>query len=168
MKVKVYWNLAKRVYSVQHKGKVIAHRDTMCLMNVHFNVSEAGRRRVLKKKSKNVHAFVVGTWIEEQKYADALGFVCSDMGTEITYDPYKYETFVTKTDYSPILTASFVFMKTVDRRAKIFSFSPSDFSKIFSTETVMDYHPRGQEDDRHDIDLCHSEVSKHSPSYSVG
>ena len=65
MLVKAYFNLHKKCWSViacegEHKGRVIAHCDEMQLTDVNFRVSESGRRRVLREKRKNVHAFVIG------------------------------------------------------------------------------------------------------------
>ena len=59
----------------------MAHVHFLCLKNVTFKVSEAGRQRVLKQKKKNVHAFVEGTvcdWSSLKKIPS----------TEVTYNPY--------------------------------------------------------------------------------
>lgn len=68
MKVFVYWNLHKNLWSVKslegfHKGKVIARLSSVNLKNCIFKVSEAGRQRVLQ--TKNVHAGVVGYLTED-------------------------------------------------------------------------------------------------------
>lgn len=68
MKVFVYFNLHKKVFSVramegENKGRVIAHTTTVELRDAVFKVSQAGRERVLKEKRKNVHAGVQGQWV---------------------------------------------------------------------------------------------------------
>ena len=49
MKVFVYWNLHKKVWSVKalqglQKGRVVAHRNDVMIENAEFRVSEAGRQ----------------------------------------------------------------------------------------------------------------------------
>jgi hypothetical protein len=98
VKVFVYKNLhATRknggitVYSVKalngpDKGRVIARSSHVMLGDVRPKVSQAGRRKVLREGRKNVHAGLVGTLIhmENQPFH----------GEKITYNPYKYESFV--------------------------------------------------------------------------
>ena len=79
------------VYSVKaldgdNKGRVIARSSHVMLGDVRPKVSQAGRRKVLREGRKNVHAGLVGTLIhlENQPFH----------GQKITYNPYKYESFV--------------------------------------------------------------------------
>jgi hypothetical protein len=100
LRVYVYYNLHQHVFSVKalegpDRGKVIAHASSLTLSNCKFKVSEKGRQRVLKEKRKNVHAGIVG------KLSLSLG-VTSRATTEITYNPYLYESFVTKDHQEPI------------------------------------------------------------------
>lgn len=99
LRVFVYYNLHKSVFSVKalegtHKGRVIAHSRTVWLADAISKVSEAGRQRVLLERKKNVHAGIVG------RLAAGLGdgqFIFD----ELTYNPYKYETFVSIKDKKP-------------------------------------------------------------------
>ena len=66
MRARVYFNLHKRLWSVQLKNAkgrwyVAFHASTLELEGVRWTVSEAGRQRVLREKRKNVHAFCAGT-----------------------------------------------------------------------------------------------------------
>ena len=66
MKVRVYYNLHRKLWSIQSytKGKgwrIVGHASELYLQNVTFRVSEAGRKRVLLQKRKNVHAYAIGT-----------------------------------------------------------------------------------------------------------
>lgn len=99
MKVFVYYNLHKHLWSVKalegpQKGRVVAHRDIVMLRSPESKVSQVGRKRVLQEQRKNVHAGIVGEWIENPWQRMAA------LWDEITYNPYKYETFVYKNDES--------------------------------------------------------------------
>lgn len=83
MIVDVYRNLNNGLWSVRHKGKVIAHAEFVCIKPIKFHVGESGRKRVLKKKQKNVHAWVKGELIGMSKKKPKAG-------KEITYDPYAW------------------------------------------------------------------------------
>ena len=90
MRVFVYWNLHKRLWSVkamqgENKGRVIAHVKGLALKDATFKVSRAGRERVLREQRKNVHAGVVGELLQGKDFFGT---------TRVTYNPYKYTTFV--------------------------------------------------------------------------
>lgn len=104
MKVFVYFNLHKKCWSVKalegpNKGRVIAHEDTINLWMPVFKVSQKGRERVLREKVKNVHAGIVGLW-----YKDSVFDIKKCV--EVTYNPYKYSSFVTKLNEYPIKFAN--------------------------------------------------------------
>ena len=96
MNVQVYFNLHKNLWSVRHKGKVISHQGTVCLNDVTFRVQPAGRDRVRREGKKNVHAFACG------KYEPARSYHDKKLGRNITYNPYKYDTFVYSDDLTPV------------------------------------------------------------------
>lgn len=98
----IYYNLHKHCLSVRQRGIVVAHLDSVALRNVEFKVSEAGRQRVLKEKRKNVHATVRGEIQEWDHRYEAMD------GIEITYNPYKYSSFVVKSTGSPVKGAEHV------------------------------------------------------------
>jgi hypothetical protein len=97
--VYVYRNLHNGLFSVWHKGKVLAHVPEIHLENAEFRVRESGRQKVLREKKKNVHAFVVGT-VSSQPPESAPS-------TPITYNPYMHSpdqpgSFVRAVDKTPI------------------------------------------------------------------
>lgn len=106
LKVFVYFNLHKKVFSIKalsgpNKGKVIAHSDCVELSDVTFKVSEAGRQRVLRERSKNVHAGVVG-------YLQGFDTSLLELQLEqVTYNPYKYSSFVMRETEQQIKTAEY-------------------------------------------------------------
>lgn len=107
-KVFVYWNLHKKLWSLkscegEDRGRVIGHQETVFLKDCVFKVSEAGRRRVLLTKRKNVHAGVVGILEETILIADRYRMY-------VTYNPYKGPSFVTCADKLPVASASTVVM----------------------------------------------------------
>jgi len=97
MKVFVYFNLHRKCFSIKalegpNKGRVIYHSSGVLLFDCTFKVSEAGRQRVLRERKKNVHAGVVGFLFDDAvdgTYDHVLRY-----GTPITYNPYKYDSFV--------------------------------------------------------------------------
>jgi hypothetical protein len=93
-RVRVYRNLkyrnGRKIYSVIGKsGRVIAHVDSICLVNVKFTVQKAGQARVRKENRKNVHAFIVGTYSLSCMGIDSSG----KLPCKITYNPYKDDKF---------------------------------------------------------------------------
>ena len=107
MRVFVYFNLHKKVWSVKDlaTGRVAYHTRSLTLRDCQFKVSKAGRARVLRDKAKNVHAGVVGTLI-----AIDTGTSNFNANRQVTYNPYKYETFVSNIDKSPVYQADTVVM----------------------------------------------------------
>lgn len=115
-KVFVYFNLHKKMFSVRalngpNKGRVIGHTSEICLKDAVFKVSEAGRQRVLREQRKNVHAGVVGT---VASWTDAPH---DDNGKSVTYNPYKFDSFVTVEDHAPIRGAAFAVL--MHKRIKV-------------------------------------------------
>jgi len=109
MKVFVYYNLHKKLFSVKamegsKKGRVIAHLEKLTLWDCTFKVSEAGRQRVLREQRKNVHAGVLGIWSGKDMTIDKSV-------TKVTYNPYKYKTFVTVKGKKPVYSAVCVYLK---------------------------------------------------------
>ena len=106
MRVSVYYNLHKHCLSLRSMqgasyGRVIAHRNAVWLKDVKFVVNESGRQRVIKEKRKNVHAFVRGTITD-----DIIGLGLKEV--IVTYNPYKYDSFVIKDTERLIKEAEFV------------------------------------------------------------
>ena len=73
------------------KGRVIDHSHVVALADGVLKVSQAGRQRVLNEKRKNVHAGCQGEIVTLDKSQ-----VQARQWVEVTYNPYKYESFVLK------------------------------------------------------------------------
>jgi hypothetical protein len=105
-RVEVYWNLHRDLFSVRalsgpDKGRVVTHTRLIDLGDVTFVVQPAGRARVLAEGRKNVHAFVRGTVL------CSLDGVNADY-SEVTYNPYKTDSFVARKDGTRFRNASVV------------------------------------------------------------
>lgn len=61
-KVRIYRNLAKKTFSIMNPKtrRVVGYSKNLRLQNVIFRVSAAGRKRAVKQKRRNVHAFAEG------------------------------------------------------------------------------------------------------------
>lgn len=120
MKVKVYWNLHKKCFSVQHKGRVIEYTDHIILVNAEFKVSQSGRARVLREQRKNVHAFVAGEYcgdLLDSRYCQPI---------KVSYNPYKNDSFVDSqgnkiTKAKQVVLQSF-FDENYYRKPQVFAF----------------------------------------------
>ena len=110
MRVEVYFNLHKKTFSVRSakSGKVLLHTDEVHIENPEFVVRQSGRNRVLSEGRKNVHAFVRG---------DATFFRYTNRPTldTLTYNPYKYVSFVDKQTEEPIYKASRAWLTVTDK-----------------------------------------------------
>ncbi|XZF51370.1 hypothetical protein ACSTWY_12845 [Rossellomorea marisflavi] len=97
-------NALGEVFSIKDKksGLVIAHADGFVISDVKCKVSEAGRQQVIRDNRKNVHAALDGVYQGEvtlnEEHLD-----------ELTYNPYKNETFINKRTYEPIFEANKVY-----------------------------------------------------------
>ena len=112
MKVRVYYNLNRSVWSVQHyipgKGwRVREHLDSLVLENVEFKVSEAGRQRVIRESRKNVHAYAIGELAARSTMPPLGVLVPADPTHPISYNPYKGPHF-TDANGTPIQTCRMV------------------------------------------------------------
>jgi len=109
---------------------VLGHAKHCELIDAKFVVQPSGQLRTRKEKQKNVHAWVVGTLDSVTDYlpnkkrdlspdvsshdSDGLEFVrklregSEDLFTEILYDPYKNDTYITKSSEEEILAAKSV------------------------------------------------------------
>ena len=99
MKIRIYFNLHRKLFTVQHmtaKGwRVLRHAAEIHMHFPRFKVSEAGRQRVLREKRKNVHAFIEGI------FTAPITVFAEDM-EQVTYNPYKTDSFVIRDTGIPV------------------------------------------------------------------
>jgi hypothetical protein len=102
-RVYVYFNLHKRVWSVRQDGKIAEHTKYIMLRDARFLVGQAGRKKVLREKKKNVHAGISGYIVDRVPNVP-------DFCTTVSYNPYENETFINFSNEKPILWAPHVVM----------------------------------------------------------
>ena len=109
MKIEVYRNLHQKCWSVRDAktGLVIDHKDNIHIQDATLVVRPAGRKKVLQEQRKNVHAFIKGTT------SDAI----LKLTDQITYNPYKYDSFVLTESEEPITHAKHIYL---DRQGQAF------------------------------------------------
>lgn len=94
----VYRNIRKSkdsyTYSVKGPNGVEKYVTDLILTNPELKVSAGGRERVRKEKTKNVHAGIRG----EIANQNAGRFDWKP----VTYDPYKYDSFVYRDSKEPV------------------------------------------------------------------
>jgi hypothetical protein len=120
-RVFVYFNLHRKLWSVKclKTGRVIAHAKSVQLRDCKYRVSKRGRERVLLERRKNVHAGIVGTLIALDQvagYGTAFDFDTSEI---VTYNPYRYETFVVAKDETPVYQTEAVYMVAQNGKATV-------------------------------------------------
>jgi|TARA_R100001079_G_C4383131_1_gene124005 hypothetical protein len=123
MRVEVYYNLHKNVFSVRHKGKVIAWGNRVTIENPEYVVREKGRQKVLEEGRKNVHAFVRGTLSDINNFK--FGKIQQRLSEprEVTYNPYKYDSFVDGGTYQPVKKSKWArLIKKGNDKPRIFSY----------------------------------------------
>jgi len=132
MRVEVYFNLHKRMFSVralegENKGRVVDHLPECAVRDAKFVVSEAGRQRVLREKCKNVHAYVRGELVEDSQsddYIKTVAKLANDAGTlrTVKYNPYMYNSFVEVDTEEPIYEAgACLMMRVLDSHPVMFA-----------------------------------------------
>lgn len=90
MKIRVYFNLTKKVYSIQQKvngrWKVLGHTPDVTLAGVKFICYNSTRMRVLSENKKYVHAYFEGESTEFFPVGSPYRL------SEVTYNPRKFPT----------------------------------------------------------------------------
>ena len=129
MKVFVYFNLHRKCWSIkalegESKGRVIGHANYVDLADVTWKVSEKGRQRVIREKKKNVHAGAVGTLESATlkggghigplssfttRYTKRLLDADQKAAAAITYNPYRFASFVDRETEEPVRVSDAAF-----------------------------------------------------------
>lgn len=115
-RVRVYRNLTKKCWSVlnRYTGKVILRADALTLVVCKFQVSEPGRKRVLREKRKNVHAFVQGVLVSVTvgdmtvSVDDLWQFDSKSPERLVTYNPYRAGYFYQTANGKKVQSANMV------------------------------------------------------------
>lgn len=110
-RIECYFNLHKHCLSYRPIGGKVRHAGALVLECPRFTVQPAGRERVRREGRKNVHAFVRGLMIGLYEPGTKLEDLDTAMNADpdwsrVTYNPYKYESFVWADTEEPVLRGS--------------------------------------------------------------
>ena len=85
-------NRKGKIFSVRQSGKVIGHTEYFVLTDCELVVNSAGKRRAVETQTRNVHAFIRGTWAGEEDVKLMFSYILS-------YNPFDSKGFVLKGAY---------------------------------------------------------------------
>jgi hypothetical protein len=116
-RVRVHFHIPTKLWSVStktgwastwrvvrdRKGRQVLYSKVV-LKDVLFDVRESGRQRTIREGRKNVHAWMEGELLHASRHERTATVPC---GVHVSYNPYKYTSFVTKPDEEPIVAADF-------------------------------------------------------------
>lgn len=122
-----YRNLNTGGFSIKQKGIVCERTMVFVMTNAEFRVSEAGRQRAIRDQQRNVHAYVCADSYESYELDDdrtmsiGINVLNNELFTEVTYNPFYLDSFVTADKKIPVTTSEFivaiqdkVYMRTCD------------------------------------------------------
>tara|TARA_Y100000004_G_scaffold183105_1_gene230551 strand:+ start:1320 stop:1637 length:318 start_codon:yes stop_codon:yes gene_type:complete len=98
---------------------VIDRTNDVFLTNPSFVVRQGGRKRVIEEGKKNVHAFAVG--YRPSKFTAEEWDVYYTSGKtwrDVTYNPYKNDTFVWKDSGEPVSQMSITMVKLITKEGR--------------------------------------------------
>lgn len=111
-KVRVYKNLNLSnqrgqntpVYSIQDADtkSVLGHSECVMLENIVFKVYQKGRDKVIETGHKNVHAYIIGTYMADNRNNRKT---VEWEGQQALYNPFLYTEFVNYENGSPVRAA---------------------------------------------------------------
>lgn len=86
-------------FSVKYRGRVVDVHDCFIGNYVEFRVNSSGKKRVRKEMRKNVHAYAVSSsFLKVKTNLDIKSLNLK----EVTYNPYKNDTFIWKSSGRPV------------------------------------------------------------------
>lgn len=119
MKCFIYRNLNRKghKYSFKalegpYKGRVVAHAEAFVAKDVEFRVSQAGWRRAIREKQRNVHAGIVGDVVN-------ISLASSRLPNDLKVDTVYPNKDGSRIRYHPFETHG-SFVKSTQHRGKLF------------------------------------------------
>lgn len=100
--VRVFKNWKLGCYSIMQDGRLKASARQVRLTDVEFRVRESGRRRMLEKGVRTVHAYAIGRLVDfvypgESRDLDGM------RGRGAFYDPRRYPAFLDSETNVPVI-----------------------------------------------------------------
>ena len=104
--VRVFKNWKLGCYNIMQNGKLLASAKQVRLAGVEFLVRESGRKRMLERGRRNVHAYATGRLVDFVHPGDARDLGKME-GRRVFYNPYSFSSFVDNETQTPIKSAEF-------------------------------------------------------------
>jgi hypothetical protein len=106
----LYRNLRTGGFSIKYKGIVVARDNLFTMRKVTFHVNENGRKKVIKEKQKNVHAFIVAKKFDRPAMVSESVYDIIKLREykEVSYNPYGADHFFLVETNEPIYNACHV------------------------------------------------------------
>lgn len=105
--VRVFKNWKLGCYNIMQSGKLLASAKQVRLSGVEFLVRETGRKRMLVRGRRNIHAYAIGQLVDYVHPEDSRDLGKME-GRGVFYNPYRFTSFVDKETRVPITSADFV------------------------------------------------------------
>ena len=104
--VRVFKNWQLGCYNIMQSGRLLMSAKQVRLSGVEFLVRESGRKRMLERGRRNVHAYAVGKLVdyvhpEDSRILDKI------TGRGVFYNPYRFASFVDDETQAPVTEAEF-------------------------------------------------------------
>lgn len=107
-KVKVYWNSAKKCWSlIDLYGKVIENRNALMMRTIELQVPIGSRDRIHRDGIKNVNAYIMG-WTDPVVTHHSIDMTWR----RVVYNPYFHDSFVIADTEEPIERAIYACFTT--------------------------------------------------------
>ncbi len=99
--VRVFRNWKHDCYSIMQQGRLLASAKEVRLAGVEFRVRESGRRRMLERGRRTLHAFATGRLVDyvHPEEGRSLGDLA---GRGAFYDPYRHAYFADGETQRPV------------------------------------------------------------------
>jgi hypothetical protein len=110
VKAEIYRNLHRGGFSIRscRTGLVVGYTDDIVVRNAKLVVQPGGRRRAMEQRKRNVHAFVRG---EITEIAEVAAEATASTTAEVTYNPFRNETFVRRDTGEPVTEAECIVLR---------------------------------------------------------
>lgn len=102
--VRVFKNWKLGCYNIMQSGKLLASARQVRLSGVEFLVRESGRKRMLERGKKNVHAYAIGRLVD-YVHPDESRELSKIDGRDVFYNPFQFASFVDGETRAPVTWA---------------------------------------------------------------
>lgn len=102
--VRVFKNWKLGCYSIMQDGRLKASARQVRLADVEFRVRQSGRKRMLEKGVRNVHAYAIGRLVDCVHPGEARDLSWLS-GRGVFYDPNRFSAFVDSETALPVVYA---------------------------------------------------------------